>query len=284
MYDGRKNEEQQQQRVAALCDCEVRQRAGLSRLPGDDGSAQGREEKRQAEFALQALRQTVSGGVCLSEGGVTENQTIVLKMRCRGGGVRDGEAVTAVSRSTVPKLLKTVARGSSIKPAKQPYHRVRIDEQRPYAGKKKKKGWMLYASAVEEDGSIAFARGKRSAAAVKNLLVKPKDLDIEFFLPGDWDAFPAVLPQAKHRTGKRFTQALEGVNAFFRTRSKKTRTTNRVPLKKTNPPLFCGENYHPLSKSTRIIHLRTQPKIVVHFGLSGFYSCALFKILFRFKP
>ena len=77
---------------------------------------------------------------------------------------------------------------------------------------------MLYAYAAKEDEIIAFTMGKRSAASVRNLLVKLKSLDIGVYLTDKWEAFRAVLPKHKHKAGKPFTKAIEGMNTFFRTR------------------------------------------------------------------
>ncbi len=150
-----------------------------------------------------------------------KNKEFVLKMLCRGSGVRDCEAVTGVSHSTVLSLIRATAEGIVIKPRKYRYEKVQIDEQWSYVGNKEKKVWMLYAYAVEEDEIIAFTMGKRSAAAVRNLFVKLKHLDIEVFYTDDWEAFQTVLPKAKHLIGKQYTKAIEGVNTFFRTRVKR---------------------------------------------------------------
>jgi len=68
---------------------------------------------------------------------------------------------------------------------------------------------------VEEDEIIAFTMRKRNTKAVQNLYVKLKHLDIGVFLTGDWKAFSAVLPKAKHLTGKLYTKAIEELNTFF---------------------------------------------------------------------
>jgi IS1 family transposase len=127
-------------------------------------------------------------------------------------------AVTGVSKSTILALIKRTAQAIILKPQQHHYHKVQIDEQWSYVGKKQKKVWMLYAYAVEEDEIIAFTLGKRSAEAVRNLLIKLKHLDVGFFLTDDWEAFSAVLPKTKHLIGKEFTKAIEGINTFFRTR------------------------------------------------------------------
>jgi IS1 family transposase len=139
-------------------------------------------------------------------------------MLCRGSGIRDSVAITGVSKTTVLRLIKSVAQGITVKPQKHHYHQVQIDEQWSYVGKKQRKVWMLYAYAVEEDELIGFTMGKRSAEAVRNLFIKLKRLEIDVFLTDDWEAFKVVLPKAKHLIGKEYTKAIEGMNTFFRTR------------------------------------------------------------------
>lgn len=102
-------------------------------------------------------------------------------MLCRGSGIRDCAAVTGVSKRSVLTRIKDLAIKLVLKPRKHCYHRVQIDEQWSYVGKKEKKVWMLYAYAAEENEIIAFTMGKRSAGAVRNLFVKLKGLDIDFF-------------------------------------------------------------------------------------------------------
>ena len=152
------------------------------------------------------------------KGAKPKNKSLVLRMLCRGSGVRDCAAVTGVSASTVLSLIKEAANGIVLKPQKHCYRYVQIDEQWSYVARKEKKVWMLYAYAVEEDEIIAFTMGKRSTKAVQNLFVKLKTLDIDHFLTDEWDAFQAVLPKAKHWIGKQYTKAIEGLNTFFRTR------------------------------------------------------------------
>jgi IS1 family transposase len=152
------------------------------------------------------------------KGSIVANQAIVLKMLCRGSGIRDCAAVSGVSKVTVLRWIKGLALGMIVKPAKRHYHQVQIDEQWSYVGRKEKKVWMIYAYAAQEDEILAFTMGKRSAEAVQSLFVKLKALEIDYFLTDDWEAFRAVLPKTKHRIGKRYTKAIEGINTFFRTR------------------------------------------------------------------
>jgi insertion element IS1 protein InsB len=152
------------------------------------------------------------------KGSIAKNKGVVLRMLCRGSGVRDCAAVTGVSKVTVLRWIKALASSIMVKPVKRCYHRVQLDEQWSYVGRKEKKVWMIYAYAAEEHEILAFTMGKRSAEAVRNLFVKLKALEIDCFLTDDWEAFRAVLPKTKHRIGKQYTKAIEGINTFFRTR------------------------------------------------------------------
>ena len=147
-----------------------------------------------------------------------ENRKQALRCLCRGSGIRDCSVLSNLSCGAVQRLIKKEADGIVLRPQRWQYQRVQIDEQWSYVGKKEKKVWMLYAYAVEEDEILAFTLGKRSAKTVENLLVKLKQLDIEYFLTDDWEAFRAVLPQNRHLSGKQYTKNIEGVHTFFRTR------------------------------------------------------------------
>ena len=131
----------------------------------------GRKKNGQQNLLCKGLGKQFQAAY-VYKGCVTVNKELVLKMLCRGSGIRDCEAVTGVSHSTVLKVIKTVAKDITVKPQKHGYRRVQIDEQWSFVGKKEKIVWMLYTYTVDEDEIIAFTMGKRSAAAVRNLFVK----------------------------------------------------------------------------------------------------------------
>ncbi len=139
-------------------------------------------------------------------------------MLLRSSGVRDGAAVMNRSKETVLRIILTTAVSFEIKVRHQHYQCVQIDEQWSYVGRKKKKVWMLYAFAPEEDKILAFTMGKRNWKTVYNLWLKIRHLDIDLFMTDSREAFQVVLPQQKHLIGKKFTKAIEGINTWFRTR------------------------------------------------------------------
>lgn len=151
----------------------------------------------------------------------------ILPMLLRGSGVRDCAVVLGISKNCVLRRLVGEAEKVVIKPRKSYYHRVQIDELWSYVGTKEKKVWLLYAYCAQSGEILGFAMGKRSAKTIKNLMLKLKRLEVDFFLTDDWEAFSSVLPYFKHLIGKRFTKAIEGVNTWFRTRLR--RLVRRTP-------------------------------------------------------
>ena len=143
---------------------------------------------------------------------------LVERRLLRGSGVRDCAAVAGISKETVLRFILRHSVSLQIQPRSHHYHKVQIDEQWSYVGKKKKKVWMLYAYAAEDGEILGFAMGKRNWKTVYHWMLKLKVLHIDWFLTNDWEAFKVVLPKEKHLIGKQFTKAIEAVNTWFRKR------------------------------------------------------------------
>ncbi len=139
-------------------------------------------------------------------------------MQLRGSGVRDTAVVSGVSLATVLRCLLNESLAATVKPAKHYYDKVQIDELWMYVAKKGKKVWLLYAYCYQRDEILAFTMGKRNSKTVRNLLVKLKELEINWYLTDKWEAFAAELPYYHHLIGKQFTKAIEGMNTWFRVR------------------------------------------------------------------
>lgn len=147
-----------------------------------------------------------------------KRRDLVLRMLVRGSGVKDCAAVLGISKEAVLRCILRSALPIEVKPAEKRYDRVQIDELWSYVGKKKRKVWLLYAYCARSGEILAFTMGKRSITTVKNLMVKLKYIEIDFFCTDRWEAFTAVLPYERHLIGKMFTKAIEGINTWFRTR------------------------------------------------------------------
>src|SRR4051812_44975747 len=118
----------------------------------------------------------------------------LLQMQLRGWGIRDTALLAGVSPATVLSCVIQESLKVLIKPARRYYHKVQIDEVWSYVANKQKKVWLLYAYCAETDEILAFAIGKRNSKTVRNLLLKLKGLEIDFFLPDNWKVFQAELP------------------------------------------------------------------------------------------
>ena len=142
----------------------------------------------------------------------------VVQMQLRGSGIRDTALVEGVSPATVLRCLISESMHAVIQPGKRYYPQVQIDELWMYVATKKKKVWLLYAYCYRTDEILAFTMGKRNSKTVRNLLLKLKGLEIDWYLTDKWEAFSHELPYYQHLIGKQFTKAIEGVNTWFRVR------------------------------------------------------------------
>jgi IS1 family transposase/transposase-like protein len=150
----------------------------------------------------------------------------ILPMLLRGSGVRDTAVVLGISVNCVLRTLVRASKEVLIKPHKRRYGKVQIDELWSYVSRKEKKVWLLYAYCAESGEILGYTPGKRNAGTLKNLMLKLKGLEVDFYLTDQWEGFSAVLPYEQHLIGKPFTKAIEGVNTWFRTRLRRlTRRT-----------------------------------------------------------
>ena len=174
----------------------------------------------------------------------------VVQMQLRGSGIRDTALVQGVSPATVLRCVVSASLNAVAKPKKRYYPQVQIDELWMYVAKKQKKVWLLYAYCYQTDEILAFTMGKRNSKTVRNLLLKLKGLEIDWYLTDSWKAFKEVLPYYKHLIGKQFTKAIEGVNTWFRTtiRRMNRRTTcfskKLIYLYATIKLAICKRNQH----------------------------------------
>ncbi len=142
----------------------------------------------------------------------------ILPMLLRGSGVRDCAVVLGISPNAVLRHLVAQAGEVIIKPKKRSYHRIDIDELWSYVWRKKKKVWLLNAYCAGSGEILGFTLGKRNTKTVKNLLLKLKGLEVDFYCTDNWEAFRSVLCYYQHLIGKTYTKAMEGINTSFRTR------------------------------------------------------------------
>ena len=96
-----------------------------------------------------------------------------------------------------------MGKASEIKPKRNSYHFVQIDEQWSYVGNKQKKVWLLYAICKQSGEILAANWGKRNKKSIKALFKKLQERETNFYCTDHWKAFAEVLPKEKHIIGKK---------------------------------------------------------------------------------
>lgn len=137
------------------------------------------------------------------------------RMFVRGPGIRNIAYVLSISRGCVSKLITSYASINLI-PRQERYDQVQVDELYNFVQTKKKKVWILYAYCAQTKELLAATMGKRSKKTVLELYKRLKDIQINFWCTDNWEAFNTVFPSEKHKIGKKFTKAIEGVNTYLR--------------------------------------------------------------------
>lgn len=150
-----------------------------------------------------------------------KNKRLMSRMLVRGSGVSDIAQVLGVSQVCVLQHLWHLASQVSQKVEKQHYDKLQLDELWSFVGKKKRKRWFLYACCPESKEIVAMVCGSRSAATVRKLYRKLKNVQVNWYCTDKWKAFAKVLPYDKHLIGKKFTKAIEGVNTALRLRNRR---------------------------------------------------------------
>ena len=148
----------------------------------------------------------------------------VQKALCRNCGVADIEKIFNVSKPYILRTLVNYAEKLEIKPQKQHYKSLQIDEFWTYIGTKKNKKWLLYAYYRETQEIVAYVFGDRSEKTIQALYAKLAEnkITVDEFCTDNWKAFAKILPKNKHKIGKQYTKAIEGNNNYIRSRNRRT--------------------------------------------------------------
>jgi IS1 family transposase len=143
---------------------------------------------------------------------------MVRIMLVRGMGIRD---ISAALRISVTKVLKVLVSGKyQIKPKRNHYSCLEIDEFWTYVGKKQNKVWLIYAYDRETGEIVAYVWGKRDLKTAKRLRKRLKRLGISYdqITTDDWNSFLSAFAEDRHLTGKEHTIGIEGNNCRMRHR------------------------------------------------------------------
>jgi IS1 family transposase len=139
-------------------------------------------------------------------------------MLVRGIGIRDISVILKISITKVLKTLKSMK--CRIKPKKDHYDCLEVDEFWTYVGKKKNKIWLLYAYHRATGEIVAFVWGKRDLKTAQKLRKRLKRMGISYdtIATDNWDSFLAAFAEDNHLVGKEYTVGIEGNNCRLRHR------------------------------------------------------------------
>jgi len=141
---------------------------------------------------------------------------MVISLLVNGCGVRAIARVLKISTGCVLRTLVKAGELVNIRPRKNHYHKVQVDELYSFVGSKSKKVWIIYAYDVESKEILAMTAGKRSSKQVRDLMKRLVGIEVDFWCTDLWSSFSEVFPEDKHLRGKKFTKAIEGVNTALR--------------------------------------------------------------------
>ena len=139
----------------------------------------------------------------------------------RGCGIRDIAVILQVSIGKVLKIL--VESHYDLKPKRQHYSCLEVDELWTFVGSKANKKWLIYAYCRESGEIVAYVWGDRSAKTANRLHKKLKLLAVTYdrIATDDWNAFIKTFSTDVHDTGKKHTVGIEGNNCRLRHRMRR---------------------------------------------------------------
>ena len=140
---------------------------------------------------------------------------LASKMLIRGSGIRDIAYVLSISKNCVSKLTGSYA-SINLVPRYEYYDQVQVDELYSFVQTKHKRVWILCAYCAQTKEILAVTMGKRSKKTILELYNRLKNIQIDYWCTDHWEAFRVVFPAEKHKVGKEFTKAIEGVNIYLR--------------------------------------------------------------------
>jgi IS1 family transposase len=119
-------------------------------------------------------------------------------------------AILCISITKVLKILKSFK--YKIKPKKNHYDVLKIDEFWTYVGKKSNKMWLIYAYHRASGEIVAYVWGKRDLKTAQKLKKKLKRLGITYdrIATDDWQSFVSTFTETEHDIGKKHTVGIEG--------------------------------------------------------------------------
>jgi IS1 family transposase len=142
----------------------------------------------------------------------------MLLMPVRGIGIRDIAEINNISSKKVLSIL--VHSRHMLRPRRQYYDCLEVDEFWTYVGKKCRKVWLIYAYHRETGDIVAFVWGKRDLKTANGLKKKLSDSGVSYgsIATDDRDSFVSAIKDKNHLIGKKYTVGIEGNNYRLRHR------------------------------------------------------------------
>ena len=163
-------------------------------------------------------KQFISDYQKIYRGSLSWIPAVVKIMIVRGNSVRDIAAILNISLRKVLQVL--ISACYQIKPKKNQYDCLEIDEFWTYVGRKTNNIWLIYAYHRESGEIVAYVWGKRDLKTAQKLRKRLRRLGITYerIAMDKWDSFRTAFKEDQEIVGKRHTVGIEGNNCRLRHR------------------------------------------------------------------
>lgn len=146
---------------------------------------------------------------------------LIVPLALNGSGIRDTARVLRLSPTTVLRHLRQ--RATRVRRARLPPRltELEVDELWSFVGKKEAQAWLWYAFEPRSRQVVAWTVGRRTDETCRRLLRQLRRCHVLRFCTDDWESYGKLIPEARHWTGKQWTQRIERQNLNFRTHLKR---------------------------------------------------------------
>jgi IS1 family transposase/transposase-like protein len=173
---------------------------------------------KQNYFCKNCQRQFIGDHALTYKGWHSELIHKILLMLVRGVGIRD---IAEIEKISIKKVLSTLVNSNHVlKPKRNHYDSLEVDEFWTYVGNKKNRKWLIYAYHRASGEIVAFVWGKRNTKTAKLLRSKLSELGVSFdtVYSDGLEAFKVAFASDNHEAGKKNTVGIEGNNCRLRHR------------------------------------------------------------------
>ncbi|MEQ5434099.1 IS1 family transposase [Providencia huaxiensis] len=148
----------------------------------------------------------------------------IIDLTMNNAGIRDTARALNISINAVVRTFKKLSpRQVTSLPLDNLHIELlcEVDEQWPFVANKKQQRWLWYAWEPHLKRIIAHAFGRRNKKTLRQLLSLLSRFNVAFWCTDSYRAYNDALPEARHITGKLYTQRIERENLTLRNRLKR---------------------------------------------------------------